>query len=56
MNFFAVFAGCASLFIPVMYGVMGFITGIIGAALYNVVAKMTGGLEFQIADAPMQPY
>lgn len=30
--------------------VAGFIGGLIGAALYNLVAKWTGGLEFEVSD------
>ena len=39
------------VFIPVLYAAVGFIGGIIGAAVYNWVASWTGGLEFEIADA-----
>lgn len=35
------------LFIPVAYGVMGFIGGVIVAAIYNVAAGFIGGLEFE---------
>jgi hypothetical protein len=38
---------------PVIYAVGGFLGGIIGAALYNLVAKWTGGLEFEVADAAL---
>lgn len=34
--------------LPVLYGVGGFIGGLIMAALYNVVAGLTGGLEFEL--------
>lgn len=33
---------------PVIYGVMGFIFGVISAALYNVAAKWIGGLEIEV--------
>ena len=33
---------------PVMYGAMGFIGGIIFAALYNLVAGWTGGVEITL--------
>jgi len=33
---------------PVMYGVAGFIGGIIFAALYNLVAGWTGGVEITL--------
>src|SRR5829696_412505 len=34
--------------IPVMYGIIGFIGGIIGALVYNVAAGVVGGLELEI--------
>ena len=36
------------LFIPVMYGVMGFLAGVIGAAIYNLFAKWIGGIEVEV--------
>jgi len=36
------------LVIPIFYGIGGFIGGLITAALYNVVAGLTGGLEFDL--------
>ena len=36
------------LFIPVIYGVMGFVVGIIGAAIYNLVAGWIGGIEMDV--------
>jgi len=38
--------------LPVIYAVVGFIGGIIAAAVYNLVAKWTGGLEFEVRDVP----
>ena len=35
----------AVIFLPIMYGVMGFVMGVIGAALYNLFASMVGGVE-----------
>jgi len=40
---------------PVGYGILGFIVGIIAAALYNLVAKFTGGIEFELKDVPVPP-
>jgi len=37
---------------PVFYAVAGLIGGIIAAAIYNVAAKWTGGLEFEVQDVP----
>ena len=42
-------AGLAIL-LPVLYAAAGFIGGIIGAALYNLIAKWTGGFEFEVRD------
>jgi hypothetical protein len=36
------------LFIPVMYGLMGFLLGVIGAAIYNVIAQWIGGIEVEV--------
>ena len=37
-----------ALFMPVMYAVMGFITGVIGAGSYNLVATWIGGIEVDV--------
>ena len=36
------------LFMPVLYGVFGFIFGAISAALYNVIARWIGGIEVEV--------
>lgn len=36
------------LFMPVIYGVMGFIFGIIMAFVYNLVAHWMGGIEVEV--------
>lgn len=41
-----------AIIFPVVYAIGGFIGGIIAAAVYNLVAKWTGGLEFVVQDAP----
>ncbi|MEP6848377.1 MAG: hypothetical protein ABI999_05945 [Acidobacteriota bacterium] len=33
---------------PIIYGIMGFIFGALGAFLYNVFAKMIGGIEMEV--------
>ena len=33
---------------PILYGVLGFIAGAIGALLYNLFAKVVGGIELQL--------
>jgi len=35
----------ALIFLPVLYGVMGFIGGITGSLLYNIIAGYVGGIE-----------
>ena len=37
-----------SLAMPVIYAIMGFITGVIGAFVYNLVAKWIGGIEVEV--------
>ncbi|SDU09202.1 hypothetical protein SAMN05444156_1909 [Verrucomicrobium sp. GAS474] len=36
------------LFLPVLYAILGFIFGALGAWVYNLVAKWVGGLKFEI--------
>ncbi|HUP18332.1 MAG TPA: hypothetical protein VM778_00100 [Gemmatimonadota bacterium] len=40
----------ALIFMPLFYGLMGFVGGIFAAALYNLVAGSLGGLEFELAE------
>lgn len=44
----ALFGIGAVVFFPIFYGVIGFIGGIISAALYNVIAGMIGGIEMEL--------
>ena len=39
----------AIVFLPILYGVLGFIGGLIGAFLYNAAAGMVGGLEIDVS-------
>ncbi len=44
------FAGmgiAAVIVIPIMYGIFGFIGGVIGAVFYNMFAGMVGGIEIE---------
>jgi hypothetical protein len=34
--------------IPIMYGIMGFIGGAIGALIYNAMAGIIGGVQFEL--------
>lgn len=37
------------LILPVVYGVLGFVAGVIYALIFNVIAVLTGGLEIELA-------
>jgi len=39
----------AVIVLPIFYGVMGAISGLITALLYNVSARMTGGLKLEFS-------
>jgi hypothetical protein len=41
-----------ALVLPVFYGVLGFIAGLIGALLYNLFARWVGGFELQLEVRP----
>ena len=45
--FLAMGAG-AAIFAPILYAVLGFIVGVIGAFIYNLVAKWVGGIEVEV--------
>ena len=38
------------ILLPAFYAVTGFVAGLITAALYNVIAKWTGVIEFEVHD------
>ncbi len=46
------FGGIGIIIFPVIYTAFGFIFGVLGAAVYNLVAKWTGGIEFVVTDVP----
>jgi hypothetical protein len=46
--FAGMFGVMFALFMPVLYGIIGFVTGAIGALLYNLFARLVGGFELEI--------
>jgi hypothetical protein len=46
--FGAVFGVGAIVFLPILYGVLGVVMGAITAALYNLVARMVGGVRIDV--------
>ncbi len=47
--FGALFGVGAIILMPVIYGLMGFVGGLIMAWLYNLVARLTGGIELELS-------
>ena len=46
---FAMFFGVGAIVIlPIMYGIMGFLVGLIGSSLYNWLAGVVGGFELDL--------
>ena len=46
--FAAIFGVGAIVFVPIVYGIMGFIGGLITALLYNLLAGFVGGIEMEL--------
>lgn len=46
------FSVAGIIFFPILYGVIGFIGGVIVAAVYNVVAGAFGGIEMEFDYPP----
>jgi hypothetical protein len=44
---FAGFGVAAIIVLPIIYGFIGFIGGLIGGAFYNLFAGMVGGIEIE---------
>jgi len=42
------FGAGAIVIMPVFYGILGLVVGMVGAALYNVVASLVGGIEVEL--------
>lgn len=44
------FAGAASLFMPFIHAVGGFVLGVLLAMVYNLASRWTGGIEIVVED------
>lgn len=49
----AMFGVGAVVILPVVYGVLGFITGAVVAFIYNLVAGAIGGIEIDVDASPV---
>lgn len=57
--FAGIFGITFAILMPVLYGVIGFITGAIASLLYNLFAHWVGGFELEMElahTAPLAPY
>ena len=44
--------GAAAVFVlPIAYGFLGFISSLVGAAIYNALAGFIGGVEIEVGEA-----
>ena len=53
--FAGIFGVVFAMLMPVIYGVLGFIMGAIGALLYNLFARWVGGFELELEVRPATP-
>ena len=42
------FGAGAVIVLPIFYGILGFLGGALAAAIYNLMAKLTGGIEMTL--------
>jgi hypothetical protein len=45
-----------AILMPIFYGVMGFISGVIAGFIYNLVAGWTGGIEIELTPGAPQVF
>ena len=46
----AIFGASAVFVLPIVYGFLGFISSLIGAAIYNALAGFIGGIEIDLGE------
>jgi hypothetical protein len=44
------FGAAAIVVLPILYGVIGFIVGLVGAFIYNIVARVVGGIKIDLSE------
>lgn len=55
-GFVAIMMGAGAIVaLPLIYGAMGFVGGLLTALLYNVAARFAGGLEIELEQSPKPP-
>jgi len=50
-----IFGVGAVIILPIVYGGMAFVMGVISALLYNLFAGVVGGIEIEVDSGPPQP-
>jgi hypothetical protein len=53
--FSSLFGAFAFITLPILYGVLGFVGGFLAAAIYNLLARVFGGIEMQIEGIAQTP-
>ena len=50
-----IFLGAGAIVaLPLFYGIMGFLIGLLTAAIYNLIARIVGGLEIELEETATQ--
>jgi hypothetical protein len=44
------FGAGSVIFLPIFYGILGFVLGLITALLYNLVARLVGGIQIELEE------
>lgn len=50
MNGMAGLPAAFAIVLPFVYAALGFIGGVIAAAIYNLIARFTGGFQFKVQE------
>jgi hypothetical protein len=48
MGYGPLIGACAIVAFPILYGAMGFVSTLVGAWLYNILAGAVGGIEMDL--------